>query len=135
MKVVDSARLAFEAYEKDVSQPVFAEAKQAILDALSVEDNRKVGAWTDLKNLQQTEKETVTEFGTRVKQTVRDAMGHMQSSSQLEELNKKYFIDGLRDMGIRPSLAAQLERNIEIDANENVNTELVQQSLFRELPE
>ena len=110
MKVVDSARLAFESYEKDVSQPSFAEAKQAILDALAVEDNRKVGAWTDLKNLQQTEKETVTEFGTRVKQTVRDAMGHMQSSSQLEELNKKYFIDGLRDINIRRTIAAQQER-------------------------
>ncbi|KAH7705903.1 hypothetical protein AAVH_26880 [Aphelenchoides avenae] len=110
LKVVESARLTFEAYENVALSPVYWKAKRAILDAISAEDSRPISAWYDLKTLQQKPFQSVTDFGRHVKYTVNNALGDSLSAMQLECFCKNYFIDGLRDGGIRRALTGQQER-------------------------
>lgn len=48
LKAVQSARLSFEAYENEAITPVYWEAKQTILEAVSAEDSRPISAWNDV---------------------------------------------------------------------------------------
>lgn len=111
LKAIQSARLSFEAYENESITPLYWEAKRAILETVAAEDSRPISAWNDLKHLQQTPVQSVADFGRHVKHTVNKALGDSLSSTQLEGFCKNYFIDGLRDMGIRRALAGQQERS------------------------
>lgn len=77
---------------------------------MSAEDSRPISAWNDLKHLQQKPFQSVAEFGRLVKQTINKALGDSLSAAQLEGFCKNYFVDGLRDVGIRRALAGQQER-------------------------